>query len=400
MTLFIRAIGTAVPDHSIAQEDAAEAAARLSGLTDRQRRLVPTLYRHSGVRKRHSVVLDCGSNGRPAQQSFYHAVDASNPHGPTTAERMDVYARSAAPLASQACRRALDAAGFRPDDITDLVTVSCSGFSAPGVDVQVIRDLGLRPQTARTHVGFMGCHGALNGLRVAGALTGADRNARVLVCAVELCTLHHQYGWNPEQIVANALFADGAAAAVCTGEPDSSVGSPLLHARSASSFIVPDTEDLMSWRIGDHGFEMGLSPRVPDVIRSTLRAWVQEWLSREGLTLDQVGEWAIHPGGPRILQACLEALELSSDDIVTSKSVLADFGNMSSPTILFILDRLSRRAAPGPWGLLAFGPGLTIEAALIEPQPLAAADTVGVHGRVGRNETAALDGLVTSAPRT
>jgi predicted naringenin-chalcone synthase len=130
---------------------------------------------------------------------------------------------------------------------------------------------------------------------------------------------------------------------------------------------VPATEDLMSWRIGDNGFQMGLSARVPDVIRATLRSWVAGWLATEGVELDQVGQWAIHPGGPRILQACVEALELPPEAIAASKSVLAEFGNMSSPTILFILDRLQRQNAPGPWVLLAFGPGLTIEAALVAP---------------------------------
>jgi predicted naringenin-chalcone synthase len=123
----------------------------------------------------------------------------------------------------------------------------------------------------------------------------------------------------------------------------------------------------MSWRIGDNGFQMGLSARVPDVIRSALRPWMVGWLGKQGIDLEQVGQWGIHPGGPRILQACVEALELPPDATAVSKSVLAEFGNMSSPTILFILDRLQRQNAPGPWVLLAFGPGLTIEAALVSP---------------------------------
>jgi prepilin-type processing-associated H-X9-DG protein len=213
----------------------------------------------------------------------------------------------------------------------------------------------------------MGCHGALNGLRVARAYIEADPNARVLLCAIELCTLHHQYGWNPDQIVANALFADGSAAVVCVPATDAHQSEATLSALSSASTIVPETEDLMSWRIGDHGFQMGLSPRVPDVIRGTLRPWLAGWLAKEGVELDQVGQWAIHPGGPRILQACVEALELPSEAIAASKGVLAEFGNMSSPTILFILDRLQQQNAPGPWVLLAFGPGLTVEAALVSP---------------------------------
>lgn len=367
MSFCIKGLGTAVPRHCIAQEDLAEVAGRFCGLSDKQRRMLPTLYRHAGVKKRHSVVLAGPSNKESAGQSFYRSVEEGGPNGPTTADRMRAYAEHATPLAAQACSRALAAAQMAPSEITHLVTVSCSGFFAPGVDVQLFNELGLSSGVSRTHVGFMGCHGALNGLRVARAFIEADPNARVLLCAVELCTLHHQYGWNPDQIVANALFADGSAAVVCVPATEVSSSEVTLSALSSASTIVPETEDLMSWRIGDNGFQMGLSARVPEVIRGTLRPWLASWLGKEGIELDQVGQWAIHPGGPRILQACVEALELPPDAIDASKGILAEFGNMSSPTILFILDRLQRHNAPGPWVLLAFGPGLTVEAALVTP---------------------------------
>ncbi len=373
MSLCIKGIGTAVPRHCIAQEDLAEVAGRFCGLNDKQRRMLPTLYRHAGVQKRHSVVLAGPSNRDAAGQSFYQSVEIGGPNGPSTADRMRVYAECATPLAADACRRALAAAQMEPQEITHLVTVSCSGFCAPGVDVQLFHELGLSPSVARTHVGFMGCHGALNGLRVARSFVEADPNARVLLCAIELCTLHHQYGWNPDQIVANALFADGSAAAVCVPGTEENGSEDSLSALSSASMIVPDTEDLMSWRIGDNGFQMGLSARVPDVIRTTLRSWLHGWLATEGVSPEQIGQWGIHPGGPRILQACLEALELEPEAIAASKGVLAEFGNMSSPTILFILDRLRRQQTPGPWVLLAFGPGLTIEAALVTPTLKAAA---------------------------
>lgn len=378
MSLCIKGIGTAVPRHCISQEDLAEVAGRLCGLSDKQRRMLPTLYRHAGVQKRHSVVLAGPSSRDAAGQSFYQSVEAGGPNGPSTADRMRVYEACATPLAADACRRALSAAQTSPEEITHLVTVSCSGFCAPGVDVQLFHELGLSPHVSRTHVGFMGCHGALNGLRVSRAFAEANPNARVLLCAVELCTLHHQYGWNPDQIVANALFADGSAAAVCVPASDEAKSDDALSALSSASAIVPSTEDLMSWRIGDNGFQMGLSARVPDVIRTTLRSWLAGWLATQGVELGQVGQWGIHPGGPRILQACLEALELEPEAIAASRAVLAEFGNMSSPTILFILDRLRRQSAPGPWVLLAFGPGLTIEAALVEPalKPAAPVPTV------------------------
>jgi prepilin-type processing-associated H-X9-DG protein len=215
-------------------------------------------------------------------------------------------------------------------------------------------------------VGFMGCHGALNGLRVARAFADANPDARVLVCAIELCSLHHQYGWNPEQIVANALFADGSAAVVC-GHAEDGADSDKPRWLSSGSMVVPETEDLMSWNIGDHGFQMTLSSGVPDAIQSSLKAWLEGWLASEGVDLGEIAHWGIHPGGPRILQACIDALGLAPEEIQTSRDVLGEFGNMSSPTILFITERLIRNKVPGPCVLLAFGPGLTIEAALVEP---------------------------------
>jgi prepilin-type processing-associated H-X9-DG protein len=367
MSLCILGIGTAVPELSVEQAEAAEAAGILCGLNEKQRRLLPTLYRHAGVRKRHTVLLTPEANGHPGGQVFYRSVEEGGPNGPTTAARMRKYAQCATGLATVACRKALADAALDAGSITHLITVSCSGFAAPGVDIQLIRELRLPADVARTHVGFMGCHGALNALRVARAFVDADPEARVLVCAIELCSLHHQYGWNPEQVVANALFADGSAAVVCGHANDQVSDEDHPRWLSSGSTVVPESEDLMSWNIGDHGFQMTLSPRVPDVIQTSLRPWLEGWLAGMGTDLGQVAHWGIHPGGPRILQACVDALHLEPSAIQTSKQVLAEFGNMSSPTILFIVERMIRDKTPGPWVLLAFGPGLTVEAALVEP---------------------------------
>jgi predicted naringenin-chalcone synthase len=367
MSVSILGIGTAVPELSIEQADAAQAACVLCGFTEKQQRLLPTLYRHAGVRKRHTVLLTTEANGHPGGQVFYRSVTEGEPNGPTTAARMRKYAESATGLATAACRKALANAAIDAGAITHLITVSCSGFAAPGVDVQLIRELGLPADVARTNVGFMGCHGALNGLRVARAFADANPDARILVCAIELCSLHHQYGWNPEQIVANALFSDGSAAVVCGHADDRETFSEKPRWLASGSTVVPQTEDLMSWNIGDHGFQMTLSARVPEAIQSSLRPWLESWLASAGVDVGQIAHWGIHPGGPRILQACLDALALEPEAIQTSRDVLAEFGNMSSPTILFIMERLIRAKTPGPCVLLAFGPGLTIEAALVEP---------------------------------
>ena len=360
MSLSVAGIGTAVPEFEIEQADAAEQASQLCYENAEQRRQVKMLYRRTGVKTRRSVVLESATNGSPAQQTFY-ANSSQMTHGPTTADRMLAYERHAGPLAVEAASRALTNANVSPLDITHLVTVSCSGFSAPGFDMAILDKLGLSAAIARTHVGFMGCHGALNGLRVAKAFAEMDSGACVMLCAVELCSLHHQYGWQPDQIVANALFADGAAALVARKAAPTDSSWQLLDQVSA---VVPGSRELMSWRVRDHGFQMTLSSELPRLIGHTLEPWLDSWLGRHGLSIAKIASWAIHPGGPRILSSCAEALGLAADQMADSQAILAKYGNMSSPTILFVLDRLQRREAPRPCVALAFGPGITIEAAL------------------------------------
>jgi predicted naringenin-chalcone synthase len=249
-----------------------------------------------------------------------------------------------------------------PGSLTHLVTVSCTGFHAPGVDIELMKELKLRPTIERTHVGFMGCHGALNGLRVAGAFTRGMAGARVLLCAVELCGLHYHYRWSPKKMVSNALFADGAAAVV--GVAPSAAPADAWRATASAACLFPDTEYAMTWSIGDHGFEMTLSTRVPDLLARNVRPWLAAWLAECGLRLSDVASWAIHPGGPRVLSAVEEALDLPPDATAVSQEVLAECGNMSSPTMLFVLQRLRARRAPLPCVALGFGPGLATEAAL------------------------------------
>lgn len=365
MSLILSGIGTVLPEHRITQADAAAKAEELCGMPEAQRRLIPALYRRAGVSTRHSVLLTSSTSAVPSKQDFYLPSQGPDDRGPTTSERMARYEMHAGPLAVKAAEGALHASETESSKITHLVTISCSGFSAPGFDVDLVRNLPLPERIARTNVGYMGCHGALNGLRVARAFADSEPDARVLICAVELCTLHHQYGWNPEQIVANALFADGAAAIVARRSSGEQTDGASLKLIANGSLIVPGTEEIMSWKIRDHGFEMTLSTSLPELIRSKLRPWLEAWLLKNGLPLAGVGSWAIHPGGPRVLQACGDTLDLTAEQIEPSRQVLEDFGNMSSPTLLFILQRLQLSGARRPYVLLGFGPGLTIEAAIV-----------------------------------
>ena len=362
MSLVLEGFGTALPDHRFTQVELAELHAGFCKLDEERGRTLAALYRRSGVKTRGSVVLEVADGALAARQSFYPPARDAEDRGPPTADRMRAYAQAAPRLATTASALALDSAALAPGSISHLVTVSCTGFVAPGVDAAIIESLGLPRTTQRTHIGFMGCHGALNALRVARSFVGADPGHVVLVCSVELCTLHFAYGWDPDMMVANALFADGAAAVVCrsaNGHGDA------WRVAATGTLLVPESGGDMSWSIGDHGFRMTLSARVPDLIEHRLRDWMTDWLVGQGLALDQVATWAVHPGGPRILGAVERSLGLARSESDVSRDVLSEHGNMSSATILFILDRLKRRDAPRPCVALAFGPGLVVEALLI-----------------------------------
>jgi predicted naringenin-chalcone synthase len=354
----ILGLGCATPIGIVTQEQALSAARRVSA-PHGQERIVTALYRRTGIARRGTIVADA-----EGAQSFFQPASSPEERGPSTAARLALYRQGAPDLAVDAARRALESSGTRAAAITHLVTASCTGFDAPGVDAQLIERLGMSLAVQRTHIGFMGCHAAINALRVADAFCRADPAARVLVCCVELCTLHYSYAHDPDKVVANAIFADGAAAAVVgTGAPDSDPPRVL----GTSSCIFPGSADAMTWSIGDHGFEMTLSARVPDLLQRHLRPWLSEWLGRHDLRPADIGSWAIHPGGPRVISTVAEALGLGEGATAASRGVLAEHGNMSSPTILFILERLVRWGSPWPRPCvaMAFGPGLAAEGLLL-----------------------------------
>lgn len=361
MTCSILGLGTAVPVQTISQGHAAELAKAFSCANPEQAKMLPTLYRRACVNTRGSVLLDEGTGPAP-RQSFFPPATGERDYGPTTRQRMERYAHEAPLLALEAAKRALTDASRDASRVTDLITVSCTGFVAPGIDVSLINALSLPPTVGRTHIGFMGCHGALNGLGIATGLLARNPAATILLCAVELCSLHFRYGWNPEQLVGNALFADGAAALVLGAAPEAAADRWQLE--TTGSCLFPRSTDAMTWRIGDHGFEMTLSPRVPGLISEHLRPWLESWLSHQHLRLADIRSWAIHPGGPKILSAVAQCLSLPEVATVDSKEILASYGNMSSAALLFVLDRLRQRHAPRPCVGLGFGPGLVAEAVL------------------------------------
>ncbi len=365
MSLAILGMGTAVPPERYTLDESIAAARAMAAADEDRTAILHELYEQTEIRTRH-MALDRGHYddiiGASDLQTGYRPKGPDD-RGPSTAERMADYRREALPLALLATRRALEDARVAPSAITHLVTVSCTGFEAPGFDIGLIKGLELPPTVERTHVGFMGCHGAFNGLRVARAYTGADPGARVLLCSLELCSVHVYYTWNPKRLVGNALFADGAGALV--GAPPAAAPDGAWRAAANGSRLFPDSEKAMTWAIGNHGFEMNLSAKVPNLIADHLRPWLTEWLRGHGLGIADVGSWAVHPGGPRIVTAVESALGLDRRQTAVSREVLGRFGNMSSATILFILQRLLKENARRPVVALGFGPGLVGEAALL-----------------------------------
>ena len=361
-------LGTSIPTTVVTQDDSTAFAHALCAHTEHQREWVIPLHAGTGIDTRYMVLpeqLIRDFREQTALSGSCFLPDGSaDDRGPTTGERMAIYAEEAGKLALLSVRRAIESAKIDPATITHLVTVSCTGFFSPGVDFQLIRELGLATTIERVHVGFMGCHGSINGLRTARALARSSPDAVVLMCATELCSLHYHYGWSPGRVIANALFADGSAAAILTHP--SRAPSAGLRVVDTASCLIPDSAAEMSWIVGDNGFEMVLTRRVPGLIAEHLRPWADAWLARHDLTTETVAGWVIHPGGPKILEAAATTLGITAEQLAPSRAILADYGNMSSPTVMFILDRVRQSGIVGPVVMLAFGPGLIAEGALLQ----------------------------------
>lgn len=368
----IRSIETAVPDATAEQGGLRDLLLGQPGYGRLGRRLLPAAFDNSGIETRH-VVIDEFATGEAGQHPEFFAASATGATGetgtildPGTRVRNDAYTAEAPRLLLDAARRAIASApGVTEADVTHVVTVSCTGFFAPGPDFVLVRDLGLAPSTQRFHLGFMGCCAAFPALRIAEQFVRADPAAVVLVVTVELCSLHVHIDDDPDQIVAASVFADGAAAAIVTATPEPGDGA-FLELDAFQTGIVPSSEAEMAWTIGDHGFDMTLSSYVPRVVGQSIRSALQPLLQGS-----VPARWAIHPGGRSILDRVQQALALTDDDLAASRDVLRRFGNMSSATVLFVLRELVVSEATGPEEVcaVAFGPGLTVEAARLTLHP-------------------------------
>jgi predicted naringenin-chalcone synthase len=363
MTAYLHAVATATPPQAYNQQDVGAWMQEVVG-NDRQRRLLKALYRSSGIVTRHSCITGFG-------RDFFGRDEHGVLLEPGTGTRNAIYIDAAKQLGLQAGRQLLaQLPEIAPTDITHVVTASCTGFFNPGLDYFLVRDLGLPASTERFHLGFMGCYAAFPALRMAAQFCQANPQANVLVLCLELCSLHIQLGDREDQLLANALFADGAAAALVSARPPAA-GRPALQLERFASALVPEGEADMAWAIGDRGFDIALSSYVPKILGANIRGLVDGLLADAGCSRDAIDIWAIHPGGKSILDQIERSLALRPEQLSPSRQVLRDFGNMSSATILFVLRSLLADPAGGGARIcsMAFGPGLTVELALLKQTP-------------------------------
>ncbi|MGE3933388.1 MAG: type III polyketide synthase [Rhodospirillaceae bacterium] len=348
---YINRIGTAVPDNDVHASFIRFVDHMLP--EPKSRLLFKRMAQRAEIEHRYSYFEPGETPALAADRDGFYRPG----HFATTADRMKLYEERAIELAV----RAFDALGIDGErsGITHLIVTSCTGFGAPGLDHQLTKRLRLNPSIERTLVGFMGCSAAVNALRLARHTVRSEPSARVLIVNLELCTLHLQDSAELEKMLGYLLFGDGSAASLVTAEPN---GIVLDDFRCAT---IPDSEDLLTWSIGDSGFEMTLSGEVPSRIGRALRQELRRNDSQgllDANARDDVVLWAVHPGGRTILDAVQQALELDPHALCWSRDVLRDYGNMSSATLMFVLERMMRTAPLESNGVaLAFGPGLVAE---------------------------------------
>lgn len=409
MAVTLRALQTAVPPTILIQEQVRDVFAAQPDLSRLAQRLVTASFNLSGIDTRHTVIEELTLDADGADPKFFDAV-TGRLLVPSTRVRNELYITEATKLFVEAGRRALAACpGIEAADVTHVVTVSCTGFYAPGPDYMLVRELGLSPATQRYHLGFMGCYASMPALRTAKQFVEADPNAVVLVVSAELCSLHLRTSSDPDTIVASSLFADGAAAGIVSSRAPER-GEIALNLDHFETVITPVGEGDMAWKIGDEGFEMVLSTYVPHIIDEHIEEALAPLFARDeslaglleadgslvasplasavGSPDDPLGSsvlespitvlakpvnsaiahWAIHPGGRSILDKTEAKLGLSEEQLVPSRETLRQYGNMSSATILFVLKAILDAPTTEDRErvcAMAFGPGLTVETGLM-----------------------------------
>lgn len=354
-TSYITAIGTAVPDYRVSQEEGIQRVAEAMQLNQRQKKVLAWIYRKSNIAYRQSIIKNFSEDNI---DNLSLALTAS------TATRMKLYEYHAKQLAIKAILNGISLAQLK--QITHLITVSCTGMYAPGLGIDIIRLLKLPFTIKRSAINFMGCYAAFPALRAASSICQVDPNAKVLIVGIELCTLHLQKEYNEDNLLASAIFSDGAAAVLVESSPTQAIN---LSLEGFYCNLIPDDNNSMAWYIRDMGFDIRLTAYVPQLLNDGIVKLLDELLNHFNTHKENIDYYAIHPGGKRILQTVENCLEIATDKNKLSHEVLQNYGNMSSVTILFVLQKILHelREKKHIKNILAmaFGPGLTLESSLI-----------------------------------
>jgi predicted naringenin-chalcone synthase len=322
--------------------------------------MIHALFSRSGIETRHSVVNDFREHG--SHTLFFNGQGTA----PGTRTRNDTYIREGRKLFVEVAQNLIDNSDFQADEITHLITVSCTGFYAPGPDFDIIKSLGLNHSVERYHLGFMGCYAAIPAIKMADQICRANDQAVVMVVSVELCTIHFQANPSMDDLLSSTVFADGGSGALISNKDPKVNGFKI---EGFASSLTDLGEEDMAWSIGDNGFNMVLSNYIPELLANGLEKFLKPVLNRFELNKDDIGLWAVHPGGRAILDKTEKILKLSENALNASRTVLSKYGNMSSATILFVLKEMlhSYNDPVNPQTLaMAFGPGLTLESALLK----------------------------------
>ena len=332
---------------------------KIYGLDEKEARRLAFMYRQSDIETRYTVLADYTQSDE--KHWNFIPIDQGDPL-PNLDERMKIYNREALPLSILSINDCLENI-TTPKEITHLITVSCTGMSAPGLDLQVMEMMGLPKNIFRTSVNFMGCYAAIHALRMADSLCAQHQGAKVMVVCTELCTLHFQKNNTIDNITSSLLFGDGAAAVLITHDDFNIRG---LHIKDFYSEISFKGKKDMSWELSSSGFLMTLSGYVADLIGEDFNSLVDNALQHAELERDAISHWCIHPGGKKILTAIQNSISIPEDALQESYTVLRDYGNMSSPTILFVLKQImdklgNKKDQKTNIFAAAFGPGLTME---------------------------------------
>lgn len=366
-TAIIDSIGTAVPAHVISQELHHNILESANGINRADRLMLKRVFQNSGIISRHSVLEEFGKEDSPDNMVF-HPAGKSDPV--SISKRMAIFDIHASDLCYDAVKDCVQHNPSILEKVTHLITFSCTGMSAPGIDIQLIEKLGLKRNIERTCINFMGCYAGINALKMANYIVLAQPEAIVLLAGVELCTLHYQKILSQDQLIANAIFSDGASAAIVCSDTSGDRSKARFSLRKFYSEFEPSGKNEMAWKIGDHGFDIRLSSYVPDLIRDNIAALMKKLFHRSGLSQSDIDFYAFHPGGVKILEACEKALGISTADNQNSYDVLKKYGNMSSVTVFFVLKKYFEQLTSADRGKkilsCAFGPGLTMESMILD----------------------------------